>query len=425
MKIIVTKDYTEDMFSQFRVVNSLATLSNNDAFKTEPIEVLVINNFIEDDFNAGVFLSRLKQQGNIDLFLYINEDPSMTIRMLMNGLGGHVETDTFYLEDENELCGLIADIQPFSSGDKAESTSIMASTNIVREFVEAFARGDSQIKSQMYLQRVNEALNNMNTVVEIQHAQLVAMGDSAIEVFHKASDIIGKIHKKNQEIAEQLRILENKDDMTSSSGGSRAFGGTTMFYPTFKINQQGKNILLIRELSPTPYLTSFLLGYEYYVHYDLNKRVKLVFIHNKGYGYKKKYENICTSITEDSENMDGLYNKEIIDTNNPIKDVLKKLLDDPVDLYIFVDRLYGKDDIITGRLNKLNAISGTSDLTKYGVKAKDCITSINAVEGNLINIPSFNGYPAIDKENARRMAYNQYLKKDYQKLDDVVGFIKD
>lgn len=149
-----------------------------------------------------------------------------------------------------------------------------------------------------------------------------------------------------------------------------------------------------------------------------NKRVKLIFVHQKGQGVAKKYTEYV-SITQESMHLDSLYDSEIITTNNPKKDVLKKIFSRPADIFIVVDRLYGNQDIVTGRCVKVNAVSGQSDLKRYGIKKEDTIFSVSKVDGSLFTVPNIKNYPS--GKDLRSAAYMQICGKEmFTKLDALL-----
>ena len=65
----------------------------------------------------------------------------------------------------------------------------------------------------------------------------------------------------------------------------------------------------------------------------------------------------------------SLYDGEIVATNNPRREVLG-FVNKPNDVIVVVDRLYGSQDIVTGRITKVNAVSSRSDIARYKLKPR-------------------------------------------------------
>ena len=177
-------------------------------------------------------------------------------------------------------------------------------------------------------------------------------------------------------------------------------------------------MLLLREYSPCRYLTTFCLGYAHHLHYQLNKRVKLVFVHGKGAGISAKYSEF-TSITQESMNISTLYDSEIIATNNPKKEVMKELLTKPNDIVIVVDRLYGSQDIVSGRVTRVNVASSRSDVKKFNLVPDDTIFTVTAQPKQLFCISHIKSFPV--EPDARYALYANLMRGNYEILDKKLG----
>ena len=399
----------EDNFSNFVVVDSLKKVR-----EIKGVDTVIIHTFTESDFDVGVFISDLHNQG-VNQFIYINSNPVVTLKMVLNGVDGYYFEDEFYLEEEEELVCLLEDLGIEDSTD----TGLVATSSIkiVRDFIEAFARGEERIKVPMYLEQVNQAINELNSITQRQEVQISTMGNSALEVFEKASTIIKGMVKQNKIIQEQLDELSNSQSNTSSA--KPLFSNSITFFQPYKYTGTGK-VLLLRELTPCRYLTTLMLGYLHHLHYEKNKRVKLVFVHQKGAGVSMIYTNFA-NITQESMTVESLYDQEIVATNNPKKEVLKKLLTKQNDVTIVVDRLYGKDDIVSGRVVKVNALSGKNDCKRFKVTPNDCIFSVTPQKVQFSCIPVIKNFP--EEIDARYATYAQICKDIYKKLDSKLGLI--
>lgn len=408
MKVVVSNEL-KDNYSGYKVVDSLLKVT-----ALEGVTTLVIHTFVESDFDAGVWISKFYKAG-VKEFVYINREPHAIVRMVIEGVNGHIFKDEFYFDDEEELTSLLTEI-----GVGTESTGLSiagTSVQILRDFTQAFARGEERIKTTAYLQQVNNALDELNNITERQTKQISAMGISALDIFEKASTIIKNLNDTKTQIQDKLTELEE----SKSNAPTNAFTNNINFYQPYSY-MGNATVLVIRELSPCKYLTSFVLGYLHHLHYDLNKRVKLVFVHQKGQGVSLKYADY-TSITQESDGIRSLYDAEKIATNNPKKEVMRELLSKQMDVFIVVDRLYSNKEIVTGRTHRINAVSGKSDLERYTVKSEDCIFSVSAPEGTnpFFCIPTVKNYSS--ELDARHSAYVQVAGDAYKRLDTRVGVV--
>ena len=179
MNVIVSKSL-KDNLTNFKVVNNFKWVEEN----MEDVSILIFHSIEESDFNTGVHISRLRNKSNIK-FIYINENPQTTIKMVIAGAGGKVITDEFYLEDEEELlellrtCGLTAD-------ETSETSLATVSLQVVKDFMESFIRGEERIKTPAYLDMVNNAITELSVITKKQELQITTMGNSAIDIFEKA-----------------------------------------------------------------------------------------------------------------------------------------------------------------------------------------------------------------------------------------------
>lgn len=407
MKVIISTEL-EDKYNNYIVVRDFKAVRN-----LKGVTVLILHK-VEglSDFDAGVFISNFYKDG-IKSFVYINSNPSKVIKTVINGVGGTTYEDEFYFDDEDELTALLDDL----GLDTSTNSLVLSSTQIVKDFIGAFSRGEERIQAPVYLEQVNQAVNELSELTHKQELQINEMGVSAIEVFERASSIIVSMNDQKKILEKQLEEFEESQALKQMSKQSNAFSSAIMFFPSFKYVGTSK-VLNVRELSPCRYLTSFLLAYTHHIHFNLNKRVKFIIVHQKGKGIADKYSEF-TAITQESMGISSLYDNEIIATNNPKKDVMQKLthLDD--DVIIVLDRLYSATDIITGRVVKVNAVSGLSDINRYKVKPDTCIFPITSQPNELFNIPLIKNYPKeIDMQYA---VYTQTCKNQFDILDGMLG----
>lgn len=409
LKVIIS-DTLPDNFSNFIVLDDFQWVEEN----MKDISTLIFHSSKSPDFTVGVHISKLSQLGITKQYLYINNNPQTTIKMVISGAGGHIITDEFYLEDEEELLELL---NTCDDTEEATDTSLaVASVNVVKEFIQSFVRGEEKIKTPAYLEMVNDAINQLSTITTQQELQITTMGNSAIDIFKKASDLIKNMEANRQKIENQLKLLESSKE---DSKPTNAFNSNVLIYPQVHY-MEAKPLLLVREYSPCRFLTSFILGYTHHVHFIKNKRVKLIVVHQKGAGVLEKYQDF-TCINETSASYQNLYTSELIATNTPTKDIMRTLFKQPVDAFIVVDRLYGNTNIVDGHINLVNAVGGLSDLDRYNIKAEDTLISMRkSPEVNpFATLIGFKDYP--NDRDSRMAMYQQSYEKIYNRLDELMG----
>lgn len=411
MKVIVSTTL-EDNFVNFKVVKSI-----KDAMAIDGVTTLILHTFTDQDFEAGILLAKFHKMG-VSEFVYINNDPHMIIKMVVQGVNGYIITDEFYLDDEDELTECLKDLG--FNRDNQETSLALVSAKVVKDFIEAFARGEDKINTPAYLAQVNQAIDELSDLTYKQELQINKMGSSAIEIFEKASGMIKQLSSNTMELQSRLAALQESNEESAS----KAMVSSVSFFPTVRYMGTNK-LLLIRELSPCRYLTSFMLGYFHHLKYGLNRRVKLVFVVQKGQRVLTKYttNEDFYAITQDSLQVKSLYDGEIIVTNSPKSEVMKEIFSKNRDILIVVDRLYSKTDIVDGRVIRINAVSGNSDIDRFKVKPEDTIFStVTSYENCFYCIPTVKQYAT--EKDLRFAQYEQLCGEVYNKMDGLLDILE-
>ena len=407
LRVIVSKTL-DDKFKNFTVVREFKHVKSLDMDK---ISVLIIYDFPGTDFDAGVFISDFYKAG-IKTFVYISKDPNVTVKMAINGVSGFVFDDDFYFDDEEELEDLID-----SLGIEEDESLADTSAAIVGDFIQSFARGDEKIKAPLYLEQVTEAVNELSKSVNQKDYQIAVMGESAIDIFSRASDIIRTMSANKTKLETQLKDLQRIQ--SSANNIKPTFNNNVQFFPQVQYMRTPK-LLLIREYTPCRYLTSFLLMYNQYVHYRLNKRTKFVILYKNCFCESRRYRDEFAKISNETYKMDSLYDKELIAINAPKKEVMNKLFDKQIDLFIVLDRMYENEDMISGRIKKLNAVSGIGDTAVFNIKPEQTIMSITDEENSFCVLKSLANYPK--DFDAQVTVYFQSYQNFFKKMDKFIGF---
>ena len=69
---------------------------------------------------------------------------------------------------------------------------------------------------------------------------------------------------------------------------------------------------------------------------------------------------------------------------------------------------------MTGRCTTLNVVSARSDITRFGLKVQDTITSVTRIPDCFACISLIRNY--MTEKDARLAAYNQVFEKDFRKI---------
>ena len=408
MKVIVSNTL-DDKFVNFVVVPNFARLK-----ELNGVDTIIIHKFDDSVVDVGGYVNTLWNNGNgIQRFVYICEQQSSMLVTIMAGVGGACFDDEFYFEDEDELNALLEELE--EGGTETALAVAEPAIQVIGDFVDAFANGEARAKTPALLEQVRESVKELSEITQNQQLQLNTMGASALDIFAEAGKIIKLVSERSKKVQEDLKKLE--ESMSGGGGGKTSFSNSVQFFSSYTHRGNSK-VLVVREYAPCRYLTSFMMGYLHHLHYELNRRPKLIFVVQKGAGVASKYSDYAI-ITQDNMGLASLYNNEIVVTSNPKKEVMKDLLSKPNDVIVVVDRLYGSLPIVSGRVVQIEAVSGRSDIQRFNVKPENTIFPVTAQPKQLFCIPVIKGFP-IEPE-ARYASYAQSFQDKYGILDRKLG----
>ena len=419
MKVIISSELKGKDFSQFVCAKSLEEVKNY-----KGVDTIILHKTDEKDFTIGVVLSDLRNKLGNFRFIYINEHPRAVIQMCLKGVGGYSYTDEFYLDDEEELLSLLADIDDIenssSSDDAKNELALVAASNfeVVYDFMRSFARGEERVNAPIYQEQVNEAINQLSLITQEQNTQIVSMGSTAMNIFAKASTLVENMQTMQTQMNEQLARVEA--EAIKAQNSRPALGGSINYFPPIKYMATAK-ILSIKEYSPCRYLVSYFLAFKHWLHVVHGKSVRLIIVTGKLVTPSTKYSKLGNTITESNCNIKTLLTHDLLIVESPKKETMMNILNIPYDLTIVIDKMCGKDFIVDGRVEKLNAVSGLSDLETYSLNKNNTIFSTDEIKGAFTTILSIKGIPK--EANGKLGAYIQMCgDSSFIKLKDKLGF---
>lgn len=406
MKVIVSDilDYT---YTKYMLMRSFKEVLDN----ASSISTVVIHHADSKEFDLGVYISKLKEAG-IDRFVYINEHPIGAVKLCILALEGLVLEEEDLFEDEEGLDIVINDF--FEEGANSTALTTQSSVDILSDFIQAFTNGDSKINAPVYIEQVNSALNELALYTQNQELVVKDFATTALDTFNKASTLITKMQDMKQDLDSKLKAMEASIMKNTNAVTPKERMNQAMYFTSYQYIG-GAKVLQIRELSPCRYLTSYVLGFHYYLTMILNKRVKLIICYSKSHCNGKKYDNGFTVINQESKSNKILYTADIIATNTPNNSVMEELMHQKDDVIIVIDRLRNSQSILKKtNVSTLYAISGMSDLQRFGVRPDECIFTTTKHPSNFYCIPHIKGY-APDGDT-RRAQYLQACQESYEKL---------
>ena len=422
MRVIVSETLSRSNYRGYKVVSSL-----REVVRLTGIKTLILHSHPEETSEAGVLVAELRSKG-VEQFYIISDSISATTKLVVSGVGGVILEDESYYNDERELDALLEmnSLEIVSGG--AET-----SLRVITDYIKAFARGEQRVHYPVYLQQVNSALETLGVTYKDMELKVQETTLTALSVFEIASEAVQSTEKQIAKLQEDFERTEEEYNKamaeierhksiieasaSTPSAISRGMGANIQYFQPHTY-QGGKNVLLVRELTPCRYLTTLMLFLHHYISHAKNRKVKLIFVVQKNSGVSKKYTDM-TTITQESMNNKQLYTRDVVVTNNPKREVMTELLSQAGDeIVIVVDRLYGTQDILNGRIKKINAISGASDFARYGVEPENCISTVTNYTGVKVHVPLIQGY-GTDK-TSRQSAYLKHCRDAMDTLYSIV-----
>ena len=101
---------------------------------------------------------------------------------------------------------------------------------------------------------------------------------------------------------------------------------------------------------------------------------------------------------------------------------MKEIFSKNRDVRIVVDRLYSKTDIVDGRVIRVNAVSGNSDVDRFKIKPEDTIFSTATnFENCFYCIPTVKQYAT--EKDLRFAQYEQLCGDVYTKMDKLIDIL--
>lgn len=355
------------------------------------VDILVYHKSNESRDEKVEYLTKLKDSVNTLLYVRNEKDSDQAVKMIVLGSNGTYINDEFYLENGDELQGLIADLNE----ERTELVEL-GGVSVLNDFLNRYLQKGSSDFNINYLTVVKSAVKNMLDEYNKINNELVQLSETATDIFTNSSELISHIK------ADQERLLEsiNKFEELKNSGKlvvSNQNTGSNMsvvYYPTVNYIKES-NIIRIKALGNPSYMVSFVLGMQKHLELIKNVRPKVIFIYPVGYCYEKRYSAYKWLTSKTKTDYSNVYSN-VIFTNIPSKDIIYRLLDDTdYDTFIVVDcTTNAKEHILNSKGPRVKyMVSSASIVDIFNLPLRDCFSSINEVPNCMFTLPMFSDYP--------------------------------
>lgn len=398
MKIVVTNNAIEysDGFMKLGTLKDVAETIGS-------IKVLVYHKSNEKQEDKVEYITKLKSR--VKTLIYIRDKSAceQAIQIVVVGLGGKYIDDEFFLESGEELSSLVSNL--------SEITALveMGGVNVVNDFFIRYLNDGKSDLNKAYLTLVKDAVTDMVTEYNNKQLEIIKMSETATDLFSNTLGVLSGVEEEREKLKTAVETLEKaKNDGSLFSNAGSSSSSSIYFYPRVNYLKERK-ILRIKEVGNFPFLTSFMMGYHFFLTKMKFVKAKLIFILPVGDAYTVQYKE-QSWITQESCRSINPYHKDIVFTNMPSRDVLTKLLDDSgFDYFVVVDRT--KQVVNAHLLNSKGpfrfAVSGKGALNAANIKPTTCFAGRD-IPGILFSVKYIQDYPdSVSQRERRYLAEHQ------------------
>lgn len=407
MNVIVTNNKVD--YSGFVKVSTVKDASA----LVGDIEYFVYNHSNDSNDDRINYLTKIKDRAKHMIYICRKDDLEHDVYIIVTGSGGKYFDDEFFLESSSELNALMGSI------NEVTALTELGGVNVLKDFFNRYLTEGSTGFNPNYLAVVKQAVMDMMEGYRQKDYELLQLSETATEIFSSSMNIISGMEAEYENMKGLVAELEQSRDTLPAPRGPGSFGmPNVMFFPQVSYLKE-KNIIRIKDVGGCIYLTTFMMCFRSFLEKIKNVRPKLIFVESVGTMYEKKYKDYPWVTQQTSKSMSNYYNS-VVFTNCPSKEVITRLLEDAdFDTFVVVDRIKNsKNHILNSKGGSIRyAISGSSVLDCFSLKAQDCFSSIKEVSGALFTIPVFQSYPK--ESDQRERLYMRSFSSEYEMLYNV------
>lgn len=324
--------------------------------------------------------------------VYICSDDSMdsSIAVLIEGAGGVVNSDEFFLSEESRLLKFLDN--PKSSRNLKEKGIVQ----VLKSFTDKSSKGKelTPASSRVLLNTVED----LTLQIERLEKDRLEVSKAALRNLTNNQRQIKKSQKDNKELMENLNRLEKI--VQEGGPGNGDSSGALRIFPKFRLEpRRSRNFLPVKVHGLVTNVVSFFIAFQDFCQNSKNIRTRVVFLVPPDPLVENRYQKSWYALINERNSRGGPhYNSDIVFVSYPTKHVLEKLLQEEghkrYESTVVVDMLTGDHKhLVATNKPTLNVITGSTPVGNHGLKLKDCISCVNNVKGVLFHIPALNDFP--------------------------------
>jgi len=268
------------------------------------------------------------------------------------------------------------------------------------------------------LKTLKSAVANVETAVD--RAQEVNV--TTLESWKEASkfiDLVQTAHKNtSKEIAKLHGIIEDMND-SAKEQEKVARPNTPLLYSTYHIPHNSGKVMYIRGYGYCKFLTSFLLAYQNYLKFNLQKTCKVLLAVNKSKLAMLRYKEM-PRLAPDSVGVVDMRANDAFVTFEPKKIVLDSFLNiSGVHLYVVIDMLFNDSLIDGSSVESFSAVSNYSDISRFSTNSSRTFIAMVGSADNFI-IPFIKDVVGSVDTQKRSLYFKKCNDNLYARLNDIL-----
>lgn len=362
---------------------------------------LIVDSYTDKDFDFLVFLLTAMRDNSLTKVAYITDSPKRIILETMKTVGAYV-TQNSALIDNTENFSYLLEYMSTKEVDTQSDELIQLSDSFT--LVDTYIRQKIEGEPKLVERKISLAYEKISDVL-----QDIVFSD---ELNEELQSFLLTASSKIKVLEDELEKKEK--DIAELKGSSFGGFGSISAYTQYNYTGNSK-VLIIKEESPTRYLTSFLVGYLDWLERVAELKAKLLIIERDTEYVDARYKSMrkvdSTTITREASK---LYLLPELYTTTPTHSVMSTLMSPMVDLYIILDRTYKKTHAVSGRgINTVYSTSSRRLMRDLGLTSEQTLVNDLGEQSQLGTLAPIENY-ALDKESRKlqqRSAFEPFMKR--------------
>ena len=379
--------------------------SVKDITKLTKKSYLIIESYDDKDFELALFLINSVMSLGIHQVAYVTDNPVQIIDELMKSINAYRAHLPESIETPENISALMRAMADEDKSDDQET--LVENLEVLTDFVNSKVECEPKVKRRLIT-------SSLQTIVS-------ALDDTVFSdrLRRQIQDMIVSFIMNTNNLQREISKLEKEIVNLKASTMSGANGISSFQQYTYVGNAR---VLLIKEHTPTRYLTSFLISFINYLSDVASVKSKLIIIDNNNDNLDIRYEGIKKADFETiRKEVATLTLSPVVYTATPNKSVLDTLFESVgVELFVVLDRTQKSINAVTGRSIKVaNAVSSKSKMRKLNLNANETIVNDQADVSQLGMISLVESYPKM--EDARILTLQQAFSNVMKNLAEYSG----